>query len=336
MVCERGLEDELLGRVEDGLESRRRNVSRWHSGLTWKPAGLTQRIWVETAPSHAPADERRVHVRTSCVENFTGSHEQTAALAAAALENTISAVIRQSAGSSRLDLASTLLVRPDDVRRASHLIVAAAGLQSRDALRLSQSVAAVEAGLIQDICPEVTAGREMRDALLQDPLADRATPAAGGSEVCFETVARQLRAESGVRAAATRDGVTASLPWTGVPDDWRVILFEMRIDANTRLGSGLAVSLVLPAAAHFSQALALNDAEAGGDSQSDLLGGWMVRQGLLVHASFLPGHYCDQAVVERMAAAALGRAAWLRLSDVIDPPEQPPRRRLLRFPRGVP
>ena len=159
----------------------------------------------------------------------------------------------------------------------------------------------------------------MREDAAPPPLDAEALPTLALEVLPFAEMAEALRAHDGVRAdchAQRRDGKLRAVVGGRPP---RVSLLEMRARAAARgsaAGVSITMSLPLPAPTHLLHALVLNEAELQSDSPTDLLGGWVMREGALVHEAFVPQALCTGEMVRHMAEGAVRRAAWLRVPRV--------------------
>ena len=88
----------------------------------------------------------------------------------------------------------------------------------------------------------------------------------------------------------------------------------MRPARRPHIGSGLSLSLRLPPSTppHLPVALTLNESELAALDATDLLGGWIVREGGLVHEAFVPEALCSGPFIRHLVAVAAERAAWFR------------------------
>lgn len=307
--------EEVLSRLTVRLGCEAKYLTLWRRGLTWYPGGLMQHIWAEAVPRCSGTDGWRVHVRTWCLKRYSGSPAQVSALEHALPQLALGALVRKPGSPSRLGLGSAVHMNVDRVEWTCRAIAAAAVLQVHDAVSLAVSPALRGAGVAADraTAPNDTNGV----AIAPVPSLDaESLPTLALEVLPFADLADMLRAHEGARAVATHSGVTASLPLS--PDETRreFLLLEMRIAHRRGRGQGLLItlSLSLSAPAHLLHALALNEGELQPDSPTDALGGWILRDGTLVHEAFLPQASCTGELVRHLAEGAARRAAWLRTS----------------------
>lgn len=306
----------MVGRISMRLGCPPQDLALWQRGLSWHPAGLTQHIWAEESAPNGSPHSWRVHVWTWCLKRvIVSSRETVDAIASELPRNALSGLVRKPGSPSRLGFAASIRMPNDRIEWTAQLMAAVALLQVRDAIRLTQSPAVLEAGAAPDI---TTTGRpldfpETPVPHMTDPRLD---PAAVLHALPFAEVAERLRAHEGVRAIATVTGVTASFPVFVDNNRRDFIMLEMRLAAREGLGHGVCLSMFIPseAPAHLLHALALNEAEMGSASQTDLIGGWIVRDAALQHDAFVPWALCTGDVIRHLAQAAARRAAWLQLA----------------------
>jgi hypothetical protein len=309
--------EEVIGRLAGRLGCAPHQVTLWQRGLTWHPAGLTQHIWAEEAGRGAAVAAWRVHVRTWCLKRVVASsQEMVTAIAAELPHNTLSALVRKPGSPSRLGLGASLHMGDDRVEWTSRFLAAAARWQVHDAVRLTRSPAVLAAGAAPDLATDRLSVGPDETTTMPDAMDPRILPPLPLETLPFAEVVEALRCHDGVRAIATHSGITASLPWAGEDDPHGFIIFEMRIGSRPPIGQGVWVSMAMPSAApaHLLHALALNEAELGAESPTDVTGGWIVRNATLLHESFVPWSLCAGEVIRHLADAASRRAAWLRLA----------------------
>lgn len=329
--------EEAISRIAARLHCEPDRITFWRRGLTWYPGGLTQHVWAEPVPRRGGLDAWRLHVRTWCLKRLVGSVEQMRALEELLPSLTLSALVRKPGSPSRLGLATAMHMNVDRVDWTSRIIAAIARLQAHEADLLARSAALRSSG----VAPDITTEPIGRDPLRAAPVpAPEREPSEGAAldVLPFSEIAEALRAHDGVRAIATPAGVTASFALAPEGDRYEFVLTEIRLAGREDLGRGVALtmSLPVPAPPHLMHALVLNEAELQADSPTDLLGGWVLSDGALVHEAFVPPELCTGEMVRHMAEAAARRAAWLRLAGrAIVPGEWPidQRGRIIPFKR---
>ena len=313
MVVQGDAGEEVLSRLTDRLGCEAQHLTLWRRGLTWYPGGLMQHVWADPVPRNVGADGWRIHIRTWCLKRFSGSAAHMSALESALPRLALGGLVRKPGSPSRLGLGAAVHMNMDRVEWTSRAVAAAAVIQVHDAVSLTTSQAMRDVGMEGDraMTPTDTNGVEIAPIPSLDA---ESLPTLALEVLPFADLANALRAQDGVRAVATHGGVTASFDLS--PDGARreFFLLEMRIAHRPRRGQGLltTMSLSLSAPAHLLHALALNEAELQPESPTDALGGWMLRDGTLVHEAFLPQASCTGELVRRLADGAVRRAAWLR------------------------
>jgi hypothetical protein len=328
--------EEVLNRLTVRLGCESQQLTLWRRGLTWYPGGLMQHIWAEAVPPNPGEDGWRVHVRTWCLKRFSGTFAQVGALEAATARLAIGALVRKPGSPSRLGLGAALYMNVDREDWTSRAVAAAAVLQVHDALSLATSAALRGAGVAADRAASPTDTNGVQIAPL--PSLDADSLPALAFEVPFVDLADALRAHEGTRAVATHGGVTASFDLSPDGTMREFLLLEIRSGYRPGRGQGLqtTMSLSLSAPAHLLHALALNEAELQPESPTDALGGWMPRDGTLVHEAFLPQASCTSELVRYLAEGAVRRAMWLRdAGRGIVPGDWPiePRAKIIPFKR---
>ena len=329
--------EEVVNRIAARLHCQPDHITFWRRGLTWYPGGLTQHVWAEPVPRRGGFDAWRVHVRTWCLKRIVGSVEQMHALEALLPSLALSALVKKPGSPSRLGLATAVHMNVDRVDWTARVIAAAARLQAYEANLLAWDGAVRASGAAADVVTEQI-GREPPLVVPVPALERELAPPAALDVLPFTEIAGALRAHDGVRAIATHSGVTASFALAPEGDRYEFVLAEIRVAAREALGKGVALtmSLPVPAPTHLMHALVLNEAELQADSPTDVLGGWVLRDGALVHDAFVPPALCSGEMVSHMAEAAARRAAWLRLAGrAIVPGEWPidTRGRIIPFKR---
>ena len=314
MTVQEDAGEEIISRVVVRLGSGPQPLTLWRRGLTWHPRGFTQHIWAEAVPRSACVDAWRVHVRTWCLKRVAGSPDQMRALTDELSNLTLSALVRKPGSPSRLGLATAIHMSADRLEWTSRLIVAAARQQAADAFRLTRSPALLETGVAADLAAGQI-DRSESEVVLPSLDAD-ALPALALEVLPFDEMASLIRAANGTRAIATHNGVTASFALASDGERQEVLFLEVRASSKPPVGRGLALTMSIPVAAppHLLHALALNEAELQSDSQTDLLGGWRLHEGTLVHETFVPRALCTRETVRHMAAGAVRRAEWVRVA----------------------
>lgn len=304
----------MISRVATRLRCVPDQITFWRRGVTWYPGGLTQHVWAEPVPRRGGLDAWRVHVRTWCLKRLVGSAEQMQALEAQLPSLTLSALTRKPGSPSRLGLATAVHMNVDRVDWTSRVIAAAARLQAYEANGLARATAVRASGAMPDVVTDQV-GRDCPQAV-PVPAIESEGPPLALDVLPFAEIADALRAHDGVRAIATHSGVTASFPLQSEGDRYEFVLTEIRLATREEIGRGVSMtmSLPMPAPTHLLHALVLNEAELLADSPTDLLGGWVLRDGSLVHEAFVPSALCNGEMIRHMAEAAARRAAWLRLS----------------------
>ena len=307
--------EEVISRIVDRLGCAPELVTFWRRGLTWYPAGLTQHLWAEPVPRRAGLDAWRVHIRTWCLKRLVGSQAQMHAIETRLPHLMLSALVRKPGSPSRLGLGSAIHMNGDRVEWTARMVAATARVQAWEALGLSRAAKVIESGAVADV---VTAqiGREGPRAAPVPALDGEPLNPLILDVLPFAEIADALRAHDGVRAIATHSGVTASFALLSEGDRYEFVLTAIRCGTREEVGKGMSISMSLPMAAptHLLHALVLNEAELQSDSPTDLLGGWVLRDGALVHEAFLPLALCTGEMTRHMAEAAARRAAWLRLA----------------------
>lgn len=329
--------EEVISRVATRLRCGPEKITFWRRGLTWYPGGLTQHVWAEPVPRRGGLDTWRVHVRTWCLKRLVGSVEQMQALERLLPTLTLSALARKPGSPSRLGLASAVHMNVDRVDWTSRAIAAVARLQAHEADRLARHAAVRASGAAADVVTEQL-GREGPPAVPVPPVDREPGPPLALDVLPFAEIADALRAHDGVRAIATHSGVTASFALVSEADRYEFVLAEIRLAEREELGKGvsLTMSLPVPAPTHLVHALVLNEAELQADSPTDVMGGWILRDGALVHETFVPPTLCSGEMIRHLAEAAARRAAWLRIAGrAIVPGEWPmdARARIIPFRR---
>jgi hypothetical protein len=228
---------------------------------------------------------------------------------------TLAALVRKPGSPSRLGLATAVSMNADRVEWTSRVIAAAAARQAHDAAQLSSSAALLATGVAGDATPGHADGRGTGDAAAVRPDA-LALPALALEQLPFDEIAATLRAHDGARAIATHSGVTASfaLPSDGERQD--VLFLEVRVGSKPSAGRGLGLTMSVPLAAppHLLHALALNEAEMQADCPTDLIGGWRLHDGSLMHETFVPHELCSREMVRNLTEGAVRRAEWVRVA----------------------
>jgi hypothetical protein len=308
--------EEVIGRLGARLGCDTDDLTLWHRGLTWHPAGLTQHIWAETAGRGTAIAGWRVHIRTWCLKRVVASAAQTAALSATIADNSIGALIRKPGSPSRVGFGASMRMDDVHVDWTARFLAAVARLQVHDAVRLTDSRLVLDAGAAPDMATDRLGAAVAGTRTLPAALDPTLMPSVAIDALPFAEVADALRLHDGVRAIATHGGVTASFPWIADGHKHEFVLLEIRPSARRALGAGIsiALSLPLPAPVTLLHALTLNEAELQPDSPTDLLGGWVVRDASLMHEAFVPWHLCNGEVVRHLAESAGRRAAWLRMA----------------------
>jgi hypothetical protein len=329
--------EEAISRVAARLRCGPEKITFWRRGLTWYPGGLTQHVWAEPVPRRGGLDAWRVHVRTWCLKRLVGSLEQMHALEVLASTLTLSALARKPGSPSRLGLASAIHMNVDRVDWTSRTIAAVARLQAHEADGLTRDAALRASGAAADIVTEQI-GRESPRAVPVPPIDRESSTPAALDVLPFAEIADALRAHDGVRAIATHSGVTASFALVSEGNRFEFVLTEVRLADREALGKGVSITMSLPAPVptHLVHALVLNEAELQTDSPTDVLGGWTLRDGALVHTAFVPPALCSGEMIRHLAEAAARRAAWLRIAGrAIVPGEWPAdiRARVIPFRR---
>ena len=329
--------EEVISRVAARLRCGPEKITFWRRGLTWYPGGLTQHVWAEPVPRRGGLDAWRVHVRTWCLKRLVGSVEQMHALEVLLPSLTLSALARKPGSPSRLGLAAAIHMNVDRVDWTSRVIAAVARLQAHEADVLTRDPALRASGAAADIVTEQL-GREIPQAVPVPPVDREPFPLVALDVLPFGEIADTLRAHDGVRAIATHSGVTASFALISEGDRYEFVLTEIRLTEREELGKGvsIAMSLPVPAPTHLLHALVLNEAELHAESPTDVIGGWLLRDGALVHETFVPPSMCNGEVIRHLAESAARRAAWLRIAGrAIVPGEWPAdaRARVIPFRR---
>jgi hypothetical protein len=308
--------EEVIGRLAGRLGCAPHQITLWQRGLTWHPAGLTQHIWAEEASRDSAVATWCVQMRTWCLKRVVASsHEMVSAIASELPHNTLSALVRKPGSPSRLGLGASMHMREDRVEWVSRFMAAVARLQVHDAVRLSRSPAVLAAGAAPDLATDRLSVDAQDTTTIPDATDPRILPPLPLETLPFGELVEALRAHDGVRAIATHSGITASFPWTVDGDAHDFMILEMRVGSRPSVGQGVWMSMAMPSAtpAHLLHALALNEAEMGAGSPTDVTGGWIVRGATLLHESFVPWSLCSGEVLRHVADAASRRAAWLRL-----------------------
>lgn len=317
--------EEVVSRIASRLQCKKERITFWRRGLTWYPGGLTQHVWAEPVPRRGGLEAWRVHVRTWCLKRLVGSADQMRALEDLLPSLTLNALVRKPGSPSRLGLAAAVHMNVDRVDWTSRLVAATARLQAHEADLLARSAPLRASGVAPDVMTEPI-GRDAAQAVPVPPLERDPSPAAVLDVLPFTEIAEALRAHDGVRAIATPTGVTASFALAPEGDRYEFVLTEIRVAGRDDFGQGVALmmSLPVPAPPHLFHALVLNEAELQTDSPTDLLGGWILRDGALIHEAFVPPVLCTGEMIRHMADVAARRAAWLRLAGrAIVPGEWP-------------
>jgi hypothetical protein len=304
----------MLRRVDPGLDVVRRVWERlgcafggsavWHRGFTWRPLGITQRVWCEPELDPPGPPAWRVQVRSDFVRGFTGSPAQLAALSLEMPLSALAAVVRSNENASRLQLVSTLHVGPDDVDGPAELVAFAAQLQAVEVRAFVRASSLRGAGAEADAAEE-ECGLEPTATDLADRLAARpACSPWAGAEMgeCFAVLA----ATPGVRASATARGLSASVACPSGRGHRAQLELET-VDDSPGLGGGLSVVVSVPGRGGVHEALRLNEFEAGPGCRTDLLGGWSAREGVLQHRAFFPDAVHAKGLAARVAGAAVRR-----------------------------
>jgi hypothetical protein len=336
MTVQEDAGEEIISRLVVRLGSGPQPLTLWRRGLTWHPRGFTQHIWAEAMPRSAGLDAWRVHVRTWCLKRATGSPDQMRALTEALSQLTLSALVRKPGSPSRLGLGTAIHMSADRAEWTSRLIAAAASQQASDAFRLTRSSALLETGVTADLAAGEIERSESEAALCF--LNADSLPALALEMLPFDEMALLIRAADGTRAIATHNGVTASFALSSDGERQEVLFLEVRVGSKPPAGRGLSLTMSVPPAAppHLLHALALNEAELQSDSQTDLLGGWRLHEGTLVHETFVPQALCTREMVRHAAEGSVRRADWVRVAArAIVPADWPmdSRGRVLQFRR---
>jgi hypothetical protein len=315
MTVQEDAGEEIISRLVDRFKRKPQPLTLWRRGLTWHPRGFTQHIWAEAVPRSAGLDAWRVHVRTWCLKRVAGSPEQMHALAEQLLPLTLAALVRKPGSPSRLGLATAIYMSAERVEWTARVIAAAATRQVHDAARLATSAALLETGVTGDLISGQVDGRESADAAALPHDADTLSTLAL-EVVPFDEMAATLRAHNAMRAIATHSGVTASFVLSSDGERQEVLFIEARINSKPSAGRGLVLTISVPLAAppHLLHALALNEAELQGDSPTDLVGGWRLHDGALVHETFVPHALCTRGMIQNLAEGAVRRAEWVRVA----------------------
>lgn len=329
--------EEVISRVAARLRCGPEKITFWRRGLTWYPGGVTQHVWAEPVPRRGGLDAWRVHIRTWCLKRIVGSVEQMHALEVLLPTLSLSALARKPGSPSRLGLAAALHMSVDRVDWTSRVIAAVARLQAYEADTMARDAALRASGAAADIVTEQL-GREVPQAVPVPPLDRDTAPPLALDVLPFAEIADALRAHDGVRAIATHSGVTASFALMSEGDRYEFVLTEIRLAEREVLGKGVSItmSLPVPAPTHLVHALVLNEAELQADSPTDVIGGWTLRDGALLHEVFVPPTMCSGEVLRHLAESTARRAAWLRLAGrAIVPGEWPAdtRARIIPFRR---
>ena len=305
--------EDVISRIALRLHGMPELITFWRRGLTWYPGGLTQHVWAEPVPRRGGLDAWRVHIRTWCLKRLVGSAEQMHALEGQLPSLTLSALVRKPGSPSRLGLASAMQMNVDRVDWTSRVVAATARLQAHEADGMAGAAALHASGALPDIVTEQLGRGCPREAPVP-ARDDEPLPPLALEVLPFAEIAEALRAHDDVRAIATHNGVTASFALPSEGDRYEFVLTEIRLASREGIGRGVSItmSLPMPAPTHLLHALVLNEAELQTDSPTDLLGGWVMREGSLVHEVFVPPALCTGEMIRHMAEAAARRAAWLR------------------------
>jgi hypothetical protein len=330
---------EIINRLATRLECDHNLITFWRHGLTWYPGGLTQHIWAEESPRQGGLANWRIHVHMWCLKRVVASSQQLIDAITAELPlNCVSALVRKPGSPSRLGLASSMWLTSDRIDWTSRLMAALARVQAHDALRLARAQPVLACGVAADVAHERVGADGAGGAPAPNVAAADMSATAFLASMPFVEIADAIRAHDGVRTIATHSGIAASFPWM-VDGGRHDIMLDMRVATRQPFGTGIWVSLSLPmtASAQLLHAIALNEAELASASPTDVIGGWLVRNQMLMHESFVPWTLCSGSMVRHLAEAAVRRANWFRVAGrSILPGEWPDeaRGRVLPFPRS--
>ena len=327
---------EVVDRVRQRREFRDDGISDRERGFVVRPLGVTQEVWAD-----APLDElgSRVHVRSHLVKGFEGTPVQLRALSSEMSRGPLSTVVRHPHAPAQLQLASSLHVNAANHEWAAELLAFLARQQLAAARYFAHAPALVEAGLVSErnsVAYGVSSGVNEPNLAVPDAFSD-----ANPSDVADMTqILAVLQNVWQVHAVRTPRGVIAMVPCAD--PSWGDVsaLIEIEAKSHIRLGLGLWVSLNVPGWAEVPDALAFAEAEFEPACRTDVLGCWFVTEGVLTHRSFMPVFVATKAEALHVVTAAARRALWLSLGRGVPSrdgrgADQPPVRRLLRFPFGL-
>ncbi len=305
------LGSEFVDRVRRRPECARLACLEWPRGFTWRPLGVTQRVWSEPSGGDAYPTRWRVQVRSDLLRGFDGSAAQIDALARDLGAGSLAAVVRSPRDQTRLELASTLHVRNANADRAEDLVAFVARLQALEVRRLERTSALFGLGAAPDVDPD-TGSPPPGDSAEWDGIEPSLVSGVDLSAREVRQAVDLLRAWPGARAATTPHGLSATFANAAPSADGGLTLLE--VDALAQrpgLGPGLSILLVPPGRGSQREALVLNEREIAPGCRTDLLGGWSARDGVLHHSAFFPQALCAEGLLTDVVLAAVRRVDWL-------------------------
>ncbi|MCP9485032.1 MAG: hypothetical protein MSC30_04180 [Gaiellaceae bacterium MAG52_C11] len=256
-------------------------------GFTWWGHDLAQSIWAETAFDDDGITVWRVHARTDLVTGLVDERGSLEVLSHLNALGGLSAIGRDPADPTRLQLATSLYVNEDNGEWVAPLFSLSAALQAADAHALATELADLVRGERASSMHPTSGGRAEPDDMLA--VVDDLPLRAGGSRFRgdeMQQAADFLLGTAASRATSDLGRLVAELPF----GDGVCTLEAETDEGHPRYGAGLRLTLKLPGGlprvGAAQRVFQLNTLELTSFTRAHFVGSWCLSPDDPPHVTF--------------------------------------------------
>jgi hypothetical protein len=275
---------------------------------------LRQQVWADETIDDEGIIATRVHARTDLFSGFSGTDEQLGMLNGIMKRTALCGVIRCPSDPSRIQLASSVYAKDENVSWLSVFFALSAMVQMFQSHRLVgvvDSIVGIEHGKLSH--PEL-GYVETNQIATGEIISLFASESASEESPFIGTDMLDILADCQnppcILANGDKSGVSAEFPFLGATS----LLRATTIEGQSLLGSGLLLALQIPDQQDqgVTRCLELNERELSELTRCHFLGNWcMTSEDQMTHICYIPNNFQHPGIASVNAQSMIMRAMWI-------------------------